>query len=130
MNLFLANMRTTGTSMTKVPIGYGDGDKDYHSRGYEMGMNIFSNCGYVDEDYSIILIPYQLSSLNTRLLTHTCHNNLSFKCESIHSFEFFLKWIFFNLYKVASTPLTSPHQQDTSSDLQCQVDLRYKKSSF
>jgi hypothetical protein len=39
------------------------GTKSVTYTGMRMGTGIFSNCGYVDEDYNILPIPYSLPSL-------------------------------------------------------------------
>ncbi|KAK2353725.1 hypothetical protein QL285_091318 [Trifolium repens] len=59
------------------------------------------------------------------LLTHTCHNNLPLKCESIHS------WIcspssgsFLHPYTCTAVGHT---QRDTPPDHLCQEDFRYKE---
>jgi hypothetical protein len=43
----------------------GTGTKIVTHAGMGMGTGIFSNCGYGDEDYSTLPIPYPLPSLFT-----------------------------------------------------------------
>ncbi|KAK2385362.1 hypothetical protein QL285_072605 [Trifolium repens] len=57
--------------------------------------------------------------------THTCHNNLPLKCESIHS------WICSPSSRSFLHPYTCTAvvaaQRDTPSDHLCQEDFRYKE---